>query len=425
MDDFDEIDDFDAAEVTADAAIREMAEKAAAATPSPAAEIDADAAQDAVPELKALPGKTRQTYEMEMIAASAAMVYIVMFLWGSRRNKAIAEEFLDTMRPWLAKQFAEVGVSGDEGSQMTKVSANEYRIFSTGRRNCEGMLVTLQLAPRQDLIALLVSIAVPSWWADAVLVEFPLSDMQPFVFAALPARTSKAEHRDTPDLRDLAAVVAKPTGITGVKAKPSQLSSFTMVTDCPEVLGSLLTSRVVQAMEQHGPVPPPAARKEDKSAAKRSGLLQSVYVSDSALMAPVESIALSNFMMRFKMKLPAPGTKAVGSEDRTMNYAQSISLLKPLFEAACHMVDTVSRVRLSKKAMGNSRSLRKELMASQDADAEAERAEFAREAKEAAARAEHERLLNMKDQTKAQKIMAKKRKKEMAGKKGTVRMVKA
>jgi len=422
VDDFEEIDDFDSADIAADAAVREMQAAPAEVPQVEAAEVDED---DAEPVLKALPGKTRQTYEMEMIAISAAMVYLVVFLWGSRRNKAIAEEFLTTMRPWLAKQFAEVGVSADEGSQLTKVSANEYRLFSTGRRNCEGMLVTLQLAPRQDLIAFLVSFVLPSWWLDNVLVEFPLADMQPFVFAALPVRTAKAEHRDAPDLVDLAAPVSKPCSVTGVKAKPSQVSSFAFVTDCPEVLSTLLTSKLVQVMEQHGPVPPPAARKEDKAASKRSGLLKSVYMSDCALMAPVQSIALSNYMMRFNMKLPAPGSKAVGSDDATMNFGQSISQLTPLFDAAAHLVDVVSRLRLSKKAMNTSRSLRKELSAGQDAEAEAERAEFAREAKEEAARAEHQRLLNMKDQTKAQKIMAKKRKKDMAARAGKVRMVKA
>lgn len=360
-----------------------------------------------------------------MIAIAGALVYVIVYLWGSRRNKAIAEEFLTTMRPWLAKQFAEVGVSADEGSQLTKVSANEYRLFSTGRRHCEGMLVTLQLAPRQDLVVFLISLVMPSWWADNVLVEFPLADMQPFVFAALPARTAKAEHRDTPDLHDLAAAVAKPAAVAGVRAKPGQLSSFAFVTDSPEVLGTLLTSKVVQALEQHGPVPPPAARKENSTASQRTGLLKSVYVSDCALMGPVQSVALSNYMMRFNMKLPAPGTKAAGSDEAALNFAQSIALLTPLFDAAVHLVDVVARLRLSKKALAASRSLRKELTAGRDAEAEAERAEFAREAKEEAARAEHERLLNMKDQTKAQKIMAKKRKKEMSARMGKMRMVKA
>ena len=376
----------------------------------------ASAPLEDTPSLTAKQGKVRQTYELEMLGATIALVYVGLYFVGSSTNSSIAQDFLAMAKPTLASQFAEVGACGDDGSAYRRESANEFTLYASGRRGCEGMLVTLQLAPRQDLLSWLVSLVKPSSFTDSVVVEVPMTSMAPFVLGVLPARTAKTAHSDAADLRDLAKVIPKPAAITGVQATAEDLSSFTFVTDAPEVLSKILTAEFAQALAVHGPPPRGADKSSKKSKpgkpapSQRTSLFQMAHFTDHALLGAPASMQLSDKVLRFKFKLPGPG-QLLPSGQQASSRVEALLELKPLLLLACKCVDIVSRLNLSRKALAHSNALRASMAAAANKEAEEERAEKMRQAREEQARAEHERLVNMKDQRAAGKLMAKKQRK--------------
>ena len=82
------------------------------------------------------------------------------FLVGDAKNKKLALAFEDAFcaeNGIFKSQFASVGdipkkVAPRKGSVLSKEASDEYKIWCSGRRFCQGALITLKLKPRHDLI---------------------------------------------------------------------------------------------------------------------------------------------------------------------------------------------------------------------------------------------------------------------------------
>ena len=399
---FDDLEDFDDLPI-------EAAPSSAIPEASETAPPTQDAAAPETPALTAKSGTVRKTYELEMLGATVALVYVGMYFYGSSTNSSLASDFLAAIKPTLTANFAEVGACGDEGSAFRKESANEFLLYASGRRGCEGMLLTLELAPRQDLLSWVLSLFLPATFADAVVIDVPMTKMEPFVLGILPKRGAKAAHAKAADLKDLAQVVPKPAAKVS-RASAADLEAWTFVTDAPEVLSTLLSAKFVEALRAHGPKP---RTKKDvkKGETAPTGYFQMAHFTDQALIGAPASMQLSDKVLRFKFALPRAGDLNPATGQPCMNAAEAMGLLKPLIALAASTIDAVGRLRLSKKASSKCKSLRAAMNAAADKEAEAERAEAQRAAREEAERAEHERLVNMKDQKAAAALMAKSQRK--------------
>ena len=98
-------------------------------------------------------------WRYEGIGLIIITLWFVNFLVGDAKNKKLALAFEDAFcaeNGIFKSQFASVGdipkkVAPRKGSVLSKEASDEYKIWCSGRRFCQGALITLKLKPRHDL----------------------------------------------------------------------------------------------------------------------------------------------------------------------------------------------------------------------------------------------------------------------------------
>lgn len=109
--------------------------------------------------------KRQEHYYYEMLAGAVLVFYGINVFLGKQRNEMIA---LSWARAFVSegavfeKNFSLLGVGdADDGEVLMKESQNIFKFYASGRRFCEGMLATLDLRARQDLLSMLLSLVSP------------------------------------------------------------------------------------------------------------------------------------------------------------------------------------------------------------------------------------------------------------------------
>jgi len=107
--------------------------------------------------------------------------YIVGRLTNGRRVKALST----ILTPILKEQFSSVGIKATDAETGFSVeSDSEYSGFSSGRKNCVGALVSINLAPRQDLFRSTLGMFFSAMRTrDSISIEIPLSSGDAFFLA--------------------------------------------------------------------------------------------------------------------------------------------------------------------------------------------------------------------------------------------------
>jgi len=130
-------------------------------------------------------------YVLGGLTAYFLINYIVGRLSNSRRVKALSR----IIQPILQEQFSSVGIKAtDTDTGFSIESDSEYSGFSSGRKYCVGALVSINLAPRQDLFRSLLGMFFSSMRTrDSITFEIPLSAGDAFFLAIrAPLRASSA-----------------------------------------------------------------------------------------------------------------------------------------------------------------------------------------------------------------------------------------
>ncbi|CAL5221103.1 g3236 [Coccomyxa viridis] len=96
-------------------------------------------------------------FAYEICVLAGIVLYIVNMVIGARTNRQIANRWCMMFgigNGILPQQFAHVGIGkeGEERVDLSKESASKFKYYASGRRFVEGMLVTLDLRARQDII---------------------------------------------------------------------------------------------------------------------------------------------------------------------------------------------------------------------------------------------------------------------------------
>lgn len=98
----------------------------------------------------------------EYAALALVALWIAGWITGRATNSGIARRFEQHFRSIVAEQFALVDEGelfpSDSDWKLSKESDSQYRLYATGRRNCSGMLLTLDLQRRQDLVSRLLAL---------------------------------------------------------------------------------------------------------------------------------------------------------------------------------------------------------------------------------------------------------------------------
>ena len=104
---------------------------------------------------KEVPAHLRPSWKafwVEGILLAFIIYYIFNYFMGHKENENIAKALMSRYHPYLKEQFSQVG-ENNEGA-LTQQSHSNYTVWCTGRKGVEGMMVEINLIPRQDLITI-------------------------------------------------------------------------------------------------------------------------------------------------------------------------------------------------------------------------------------------------------------------------------
>lgn len=113
-----------------------------------------------------------QIGDLEIYTGIVILAMIAVWVLGSISNKHIVEKAFKQYKHVLANQFMEPG-------KLVKESNSHFFTYSTGRVRCSGFLTSIHLSPRQDFLSrFVVSWIWKTWWStDRVELEILDADI--------------------------------------------------------------------------------------------------------------------------------------------------------------------------------------------------------------------------------------------------------
>ena len=189
-------------------------------SPSPSSSFPPDPSRLSFPPLASL---LPEAFGLFLILA-----YVANYVYGLRRNDAIAHAYLAPLIPVLSSHFHSLSAfdpatlaspscyplpSHPSSVRVYKDSPTTYHVHCTGRRHTSGLLLTLQLVPRQDLFSLLLSFfsLVPS--TDTLTLDCQLDRCPPVVVALTVKKYQARMKKNVADLK-LFTNVCRPAQLT-------------------------------------------------------------------------------------------------------------------------------------------------------------------------------------------------------------------
>ncbi|KAF2293897.1 hypothetical protein GH714_005528 [Hevea brasiliensis] len=166
-------------------------------------------------------------------------------LHGETRNENLALSWaakFATKDSIFEKNFSLLGVGeGDDSPLLLKEGQNVFKFYASGRRYCQGLLATMELKSRHDLIARIYNMIVPC--KDEITFEVYMNDdaMDHVVLALAKKKAAKVMQKEVRDLQRFAGIVAQPP--SGRKWVSEELG---VISESKEVAGDLLTEAVLE-----------------------------------------------------------------------------------------------------------------------------------------------------------------------------------
>ncbi|KAJ0232407.1 Uncharacterized protein HA466_0290570 [Hirschfeldia incana] len=200
--------------------------------------------------------KKKKTYAIEIACVCFLIALGTNYLLGKRENDRLALAWAakfaskDTI---FHKNFSILGVGdGVESPLLLKEALNVFKFYASGRRYCHGLLATMELKSRHDLISRVINLVVPC--KDEITFEVYMNEeaMDHVVFAMAKKKAAKAMQKEVKDLQRFAGIVSPPVGRKWVSEELSVIS------ESKEVAGDMITDTVLdqvfgdKAMEKYG-----------------------------------------------------------------------------------------------------------------------------------------------------------------------------
>lgn len=189
--------------------------------------------------------KSLSSYTVEIVCVSFLIVFVINYFTGKRENENIALAWATkfaTKDSIFEKNFSLLGVGEtDDSPLLLKEGQNVFKFYASGRRYCQGLLATMELKSRHDLISKLYNMVVPC--KDEITLEVYMNDdgMDQVVFAMARKKLAKTMQKEVRDLQRYAGVVAPPAG-GGRKWVAEEL---VVVSESKEVAGDMITEVVL------------------------------------------------------------------------------------------------------------------------------------------------------------------------------------
>ncbi|RZC54132.1 hypothetical protein C5167_012994 [Papaver somniferum] len=185
-----------------------------------------------------------RNFIVEIICVSFLIMFAVNYFTGKKENENIALSWASrfaTKDSIFDKNFSLLGTGdGKDTPLLLKEGQNVFKFYASGRRYCQGLLATMELKSRHDLISRLYNMVVPC--KDEITFEVYMNDdsMDHVMFALAKKKAAKLMHKEFMDLQRYASFV--PTTPTNRKWVAEELG---VVTESREVAGDLITEAVL------------------------------------------------------------------------------------------------------------------------------------------------------------------------------------
>ncbi|XP_057429704.1 uncharacterized protein At5g49945 [Lotus japonicus] len=188
--------------------------------------------------------KTSRSFTVEIICGSFLVMFAINYFTGKRENENIALSWAAQFAAKdsiFDKNFSLLGIGdgGDDTPLLLKEGQTTFKFYASGRRYCQGLLATLELKSRHDLIARIYNLVVPT--RDEITFEVYMNDdaMDHVVFAMARKKVAKAMHKDLRDLQRFANVLTPPTSRKWVA------DDLAVVSESREVASDFITDAVM------------------------------------------------------------------------------------------------------------------------------------------------------------------------------------
>ncbi|XP_068658184.1 uncharacterized protein At5g49945-like [Aristolochia californica] len=127
-----------------------------------------------------------RSYTVEIVCISFLIAFVFNYFTGKRENENIAIAWATqfaTKDSIFEKNFSLLGTEdGQDTPLLLKEGQNVFKFYASGRRFCQGLLATMELKSRHDLISRIYNAIIPCkdeitfevYMNDDVVIAFPL-----------------------------------------------------------------------------------------------------------------------------------------------------------------------------------------------------------------------------------------------------------
>ncbi|KAJ6803262.1 uncharacterized protein M6B38_107610 [Iris pallida] len=186
-----------------------------------------------------------KSLSVEIACVSFLVAFAFNFFTGKRQNELIALAWASrfaTPGSIFDKNFSLLG-TGDgknDAPLLLKEGQDAFKFYASGRRFCGGLLATMELKSRHDLIARIVDLVFPK--KDTITFEVVMNEdaMDHVLVALARKKMAKAMHKECRDLARFGNLMA--SGPSGRKWVAEELM---VVTESKEVAGDMITEVVL------------------------------------------------------------------------------------------------------------------------------------------------------------------------------------
>uniref|UniRef100_A0A0D3G809 DUF1682 domain-containing protein n=1 Tax=Oryza barthii TaxID=65489 RepID=A0A0D3G809_9ORYZ len=226
--------------------VPEAASSDESSTPAEAAPSDpaADAAAEAAPAPPRRPAELLRAYTVEIACVSFLICFLLNYFTGKRQNEAIALAWATrfaTRDSIFDKNFSLLGTGdGKDTPLLMKEGQDVFKFYASGRRYCQGMLATMEMRARHDLLSKLVELVFPR--KDTITFEVVMNEeaMDHVMLAVARKKAAKTMQKEERDLQKFAGVLTSaPAGRRWVA------DELAVVAESKEVAGDMITEAVL------------------------------------------------------------------------------------------------------------------------------------------------------------------------------------
>ncbi|KAJ8572631.1 hypothetical protein K7X08_009142 [Anisodus acutangulus] len=187
--------------------------------------------------------KTISAYTVEIVCVSFLIMFVINYFTGKKENENLALAWASkfaTKDSILDKNFSLLGVGeNDDSPLLLKEGQHVFKFYASGRRYCQGLLATMELKSRHDLLSRLYNMVVPC--KDEITFEVYMNDdaMDHVVVAVGKKKLAKTMQKEITDLQRFASLVSPPSGRKWIA------DELAVVAESKEVAGDMISEAVL------------------------------------------------------------------------------------------------------------------------------------------------------------------------------------